>query len=274
MSLVLLNGELLAAATIALALPNRGLQFNDGFFETLVLTAGRLRYAADHAARMQRAAAVLHLQLPAALSSPDALERTLQRVAEANALAAGSRLRLQLWRTGGGLYAPATADVHWLATAVPYAPGGASPARAGFAESIRTQYSPLSFCKGPYALHYVLAAQERVARGLDELLLLDAHGHVAEAGAAAVFWLKDDELFTPALASGCVAGVRRAHLLRVARQHGLRCHEGLYPAAELLGAEAAFTANVAGIRLLSHIDATELMSAHPLLTALRGWEAV
>ncbi|MCC3158974.1 aminotransferase class IV [Hymenobacter sp. 15J16-1T3B] len=273
MSLVLLDGALLPAADLALPLPNRGLQFNDGFFETLVLVAGRLRYAADHAARMRWAATALHLALPAALNTPSGLERTLQQLAEANGLTAACRLRLQFWRAGGGLYAPATGAVHWLLTAAPFEPGPATAARAAFATSLRTHFSPVSFCKGPYSLHYVLAAQERAARGFDELLLLDAQGHVAEAVAAAVFWLQDGVLFTPALESGCVAGVRRAHLLRVAQQRSVPCQVGLFPAEALLRAEAVFTANVAGIRPLASLEATPLTTEHPLLEALRRWEA-
>lgn len=274
MSLVLLDGALLPAADLALPLPNRGLQFNDGFFETLVLTAGQLRYGAGHVARMRQAAKALALQLPAALSTPSSLEEQLRRLAEANGLTVACRLRLQLWRAGGGLYAPDSFETHWLATAAPLVPGPATPARADFAASTRTYFSPVSFCKGPYALHYVLAAQERTARGLDELLLLDAHGHVAEAVAAAVFWLKDGQLFTPALTSGCVAGVRRAHVLAVARAHGLPSQEGLFTPAELLAAEVVFTANVAGLRVLTPVAGHALAASHPLLEQLRRWEAV
>ena len=65
------------------------------------------------------------------------------------------------------------------------------------------------------------AAHERQQRGLDEIILCDAAGHIAEAGAAAIFWVKDEVLLTPALASGCVAGVRRAQVLRAAQAAGV-----------------------------------------------------
>ena len=91
---------------------------------------------------------------------------------------------------------------------------------------------------------------------------------MAEAGAAAVFWLKNKELFTPALASGCVAGVRRAALLRVARAQGLGCHEGLFQPAELLAADAVFVANVAGVRVVRQVGATPLPLPVPALLAL------
>ena len=112
--MLLLNGHLLAVA--ALPLPNRGLAFGDGFFETLILADGCLRYADLHLARMQRAAAALYLTLPAALASAAALEATLAGLAVANGWPA-ARLRVQLWRAGGGRYSPTTDAAEWLATA-------------------------------------------------------------------------------------------------------------------------------------------------------------
>jgi branched-subunit amino acid aminotransferase/4-amino-4-deoxychorismate lyase len=248
--MLLFNNTLLPAAT--LPLPNRGLAFGDGFFETLVFTGGRLRYAASHLARMQRAAAALYLTLPTALATPEALEATLAGLATANSLAT-ARLRLQLWRTGGGRYTPTTDAPEWLATAEPFVPDDAPLWRVDFAHDTYSISSPLSFCKGPQAWLYVRAAHERQQRGLDELILCDAAGHVAEAGAAAIFWVKDKVLFTPSLASGCVAGVRRAELLRAARAQGLECQEGLFKPAALLAAEAAFTANVAAVRVVRQV---------------------
>ena len=100
------------------------------------------------------------------------------------------------------------------------------------------------------------AAHERQQRGLDEIILCDAAGHVAEAGAAAIFWLKDDVLFTPALETGCVAGVRRAQVLRAARAAGVECREGIFSKEMLLAADAAFTANVAAVRTILGLGAT------------------
>lgn len=250
--MVLLTGELVAREAATLPLPNRGLAFGDGFFETLIFTAGQLRYAADHLARMQQAAATLYLTLPAALATPAALAATLAGLAQACQLPA-ARLRLQVWRAGGGRYAPPTGAAEWLATAEPFVPDDSPIARADFARDTQSVLSPLSFCKGPQAWLYVRAAHERQQRGLDELILCDAAGHVAEAGAAAIFWVKGDVLYTPALASGCVAGVRRAALLRAARAQGLACREGLFQPAALLAADAVFTANVAAVRVVQQV---------------------
>ena len=262
MTQLLVNGELMDAPGCRLPLPNRGLAFGDGFFETLIFSDGRLRLAADHQARMRQAAAVLYLILPEPLATPEALETTLARLAQANQLPA-ARLRLQLWRGGGGRYTPPTEAAEWLATAEAFAPDDAPLGKADFARETNSMHSPLSFCKGPQAWLYVRAAHERQQRGLDEIILCDAAGHVAEAGAAAVFWVKDGVLFTPALETGCVAGVRRAQVLRTARAAGVPYREGLFKQKELLAAEAAFTANVAAVRVIQQLGHANFLPDTP-----------
>ena len=273
--MLLYNGQLHSATGFALPLPNRGLFFNDGFFETMVWAAGTVRYLPYHLARMQQAAAALGLELPAVLATAEALTATLRGlIAAQTSLSAEYRIRLQLWRSGGGLYAPATDAAEWLATSQPFHPNDTPINFCGFAETVRTQLSAVSFCKGPNALNYVLAARERQQRGLDELLLLNAAGHVAEGVAATVFWIRDGQLFTPDLETGCVAGVRRAHLLQVARQLGLPTQEVHAHPDEMQQAEAVFTANVAGIREVQQSGATRYAANHPLLLQLRQAEQI
>ena len=267
--MLLLNNDLVPTA--ALLLPNRGLAFGDGFFETLIFAAGRLRLAPDHLARMQQAATALYLTLPEALATAEALETTLARLAHANDLPA-ARLRLQLWRAGGGRYTPTTDATDWLATAEAFAPDESPITTADFALENHSMHSPLSFCKGPQAWIYVRAAHERQRRGLDEIILCDAAGHVAEAGASAIFWVKDGVLFTPSLASGCVAGVRRAQVLRAARAAGVACRESLFLKEELLGADSVFTTNVAAIRAVERVGDTKFVAPKLLLTVLQTVE--
>jgi branched-subunit amino acid aminotransferase/4-amino-4-deoxychorismate lyase len=262
MGKLLFNGTLLEADSAALSLPNRGLAFGDGFFETLIFSQSQLHLATDHVSRMQRAATALHLRLPTPLATAEALESTLAQLVTAQKLPA-ARLRLQLWRSGGGRYTPSTAAAEWLATAEPFEADDTPIAHADFALETQSIFSPLSFCKGPQAWLYVRAAHERQQRQLDEIILCDAAGHIAEAGAAAIFWLKQGQLYTPALSTGCVAGVRRAEVLRIARAQGIVCEEGLFQPEALLAAEAVFTANVAAIRLMLQVGQQVFAAAEP-----------
>ncbi|AII53726.1 aminotransferase class IV [Hymenobacter sp. APR13] len=270
--MVLYNGELLPADAVRLPLPNRGLYFNDGFFETLVWEPTGLRYLPHHLARMQRAAAALGLQLPATLATGATLTTTVRQLA-ATAPEPLQRIRLQLWRSGGGLYAPTTPQTDWLLTTQPFTALETPIQQCDFAETVRTHASAVSFCKGPNALTYVLAAQERQRRGLDEVILLSHEGYVAETVAACVGWVRAGILYVPAEAAGGIAGTRLAHLRGVAASLGVSWQEGVYQPAELLRAEAVFTANIAGIRPVQAIHGQLFDSvAHPLLRRLQKAE--
>ncbi|RSK44783.1 aminotransferase class IV [Hymenobacter perfusus] len=266
--MVLYNGELIPADAVRLPLPNRGLYFNDGFFETLVWEPAGLRYLPYHLARMQRAAAALGLQLPPALATGPALTATVHHLA-GTAPEPLQRIRLQLWRGGGGLYTPTTKQAHWLLTTQPFAPAEKPILRCDFAETVLLHYSPVSFCKGPNALTYVLAARERQQRELDEVILLSGSGHVAETVAAAIGWISHGTVYVPAEAAGGVAGTRLSHLRAVATALGIEWQAGLYQPDELLRAEAVFTANVAGIRAVEMVGTARFHSAsHSLLRQL------
>ena len=246
------------------SLVNRGLAFGDGFFETFIFRGSRygrsrLPYATHHLARMQRAAHVLHLRLPEQLSTVKGLTETIANSAGANGFS-DARLRLQIWRSGGGRYTPETDVVDWLVTAEEFIPDNSPIVTAGFATATNSIYSPLSFCKGPQAWLYVRAAHERQQRGLDEIILCDAAGHVAEAGTAAIFWMNNGVLFTPSLETGCVAGVGRAGKIRMAQTLGIECREGLFVRDELLNAETAFTVNVASTRLILQLGNTKFQN--------------
>lgn len=270
--MLLYNGQLVAE-TAPLPLPNRGLYYNDGFFETMIWDRAGIRYLPQHLTRMQRAAQALGLVLPPELE-PDHLAATLGRlVAAQNGAAVPQRLRLQVWRAGAGLYTPTTTACEWLATTQDFTPQDVPIDQAAFATSLFTSYSPFSFCKGPNALTYVQAARERDQRGLGELVLLSADGYVAETIAAGLGWIRDGTVYTPTEATGAVAGTRLAYLRTVAQRRGIAWQTGRFRPAEMLAAETVFTANIAGIRLIRRIEKVSFGAAeHPLLQRLRAAE--
>jgi branched-subunit amino acid aminotransferase/4-amino-4-deoxychorismate lyase len=114
-------------------------------------------------------------------------------------------------------------------------------------------YSPFSFFKGPYALHYVQAGRAKQSAGWQEAILRDAQGHVSEALVSNIFWLKDQVLYTPALETGCIAGIMRLNVLRACQMLRLEVREGLFKEAELLSADLVFTSNVTGLRVIQAI---------------------
>jgi branched-subunit amino acid aminotransferase/4-amino-4-deoxychorismate lyase len=233
---------------------NRAFQYNDGLFDTLIFTDGRIRFLHDHLGRLRRALGVLGLVLPEAWLGEALWQQQVAGLIRENAITAPAiRIKANIWRQAGGLFTPESDQGEILLTVAAQAELPSIIGQAGFIHSAPVPYSPFSFFKGPYALHYVQAGREKKRAGWEEGILLDAQGHVSEALVSNIFWLKDQVLYTPALETGCIAGIMRLNVLRACQMLRLEVREGLFKEAELLSADLVFTSNVTGLRVIQAI---------------------
>ncbi|WP_161887709.1 aminotransferase class IV [Pontibacter russatus] len=267
--LLLFNNHIVTDDELRLPLSNRAFQYNDGFFETIIIRQGRLRFWEAHEQRMQEAARALQLQLPPLFFSSELTERLLELATQQHALAHG-RLKLKVWRAGAGLYTPETNNVDWLAAAQPTEAIYNLPLQVGVCRQTHTLYSPLSHFKGPNAPVYVQAGLEKKAHGKDDMLLLDRQSTVSEFTAANVFWIQGDALCTPPLETGCINGVLRRSILRWCLQQQVKVEECSATVEQLGRANVVFAANVTGIRAVGRLEESELPTQHPLLDRLQS----
>lgn len=240
------NSDMLSVASFGLQASNRAFQYGDGLFETIRYEAGHLWFWPDHFDRLTRGMVALQLA-PTTPFETDDLQAAILNVVEQNGLAnKPARIKLQVWRQPGGLYTPTTHAADWLLTAQPTEPFGiTSKPRLGIFRDVRLSPSIVSAYKTMNALPYVLAGLFRQQHRYDEALLLDTHGHIAECVASSIFWVKDHQLFTPSLETGCIDGIVRRQIMR---KHPVR--EGLFLPEVLSDADAVFCANVNGIQAL------------------------
>jgi len=265
---LLYNGLLMPEEELRLPLTNRAFQYNDGFFETIMVVKGRLRFWQDHVARMREAAFALRLELPSIFFSVEFEEQLLELARTFGALTNG-RLKLKVWRAGAGLYTPQTNEVVWLAMAQAATPVPEKSIQVGVCHGITTLFSPLSHFKGPNAPLYVLAGVEKQERGVDDLVLLNRQQIVAELISSNLFWIRDNVLYTPAMDTGCVNGILRRNILRHCQVAGIKVREAYFPVDKVQQADAAFAANVTGLRPISSIEGIAMPTNHPLTSQLQ-----
>jgi len=77
-------------------------------------------------------------------------------------------------------------------------------------------------------------------QGLDEVVLLNERGEVAECTSANIFAVQERQVWTPPLAAGCLPGVTRAILLEEIRVPGLQVGEKTLVPADLEAANEVF----------------------------------
>lgn len=83
-------------------------------------------------------------------------------------------------------------------------------------------------------LNFRLSRIEADIRGLDDAILLNSRGHVAETGGACLLLRRGDTLVTPALSEGILESITREHLMELARRElGMRVVERPVDRSEL-----------------------------------------
>jgi branched-chain amino acid aminotransferase len=244
---MLFDGELQSDWPAGLQLVQRALYYADGLFESMRVIDGRAPLLARHWARLHDGLTRLGFDVPANWSA-DFWAGEIARVAPSQA-----RVRLQVWRAPGGLYAPRDNRPHYLVTAGALERAGFDWPEAGLhvglCRQVRLPIDAFSALKTLNAPRYVAAAREAAAAGWDDALLLNTRERVCEATASNVFWIRGRTLHTPPLGEGCVAGVLRALVLEHAPRAGLVVREKAATFAAVLGADEVFLTNaVRGLR--------------------------
>ncbi|MBC8154417.1 MAG: aminotransferase class IV family protein [Bacteroidetes bacterium] len=258
------NSVLSPLSDFGVDVEDRAFQYGDGLFETLRYQGGRVAFWPDHYDRLRRGMAACRLDPPADFTS-GALHGQLLALLDRNELTGRTaRIKIQVWRQPGGLYTPTNNRANILITARLGQPFTVSEReRLGIFEGVRLSPSVVSAYKTTSALPYVLAGLAKQDGGFDDMLLLDTHGHVAECIASAVFWVRGETLWMPSLQTGCIDGILRRQLLRLAPELGFQVREGLFSPEEV-AADAVFCGNVMGIQRFGAVNGLAVNQKKPL----------
>ena len=246
------NSWVLPLKKIGLEIQNRAFCYGDGLFETIVTGPERINLLPYHTDRLTRACKILNIEIP---SDIQRLEKMIGELISVNELSGDVRAKIQIWRKPGGLYEPEESTSSYLLTVSPTDyPFYSSIDQIGVSKNAKLVYHQLSFAKTISALPYVMAGMEKKERGMDELIITNGEGKVAECISSNLFWLKDAQLCTPSLKTGCVAGTMRAYLLETLSNQGQKLLETKVAPGELKVADSVFLTNAAGIRWVRQFE--------------------
>jgi branched-chain amino acid aminotransferase len=117
----------------------------------------------------------------------------------------------------------------------------------------------------------VLASIEARRQGADEAVLLNGQGLIAECTADNLFLVSGGRVLTPAVASGALAGITRALVVRLLTAQGIECAEAALTPADAWTADELFlTGTGAEIVPVCEIDGRPLPAARPVTERVRA----
>jgi branched-chain amino acid aminotransferase len=109
-----------------------------------------------------------------------------------------------------------------------------------------------------------LAKDEAEEKGVDEAILLDSHGHVAEGSACNLFLVRDGVLATTPITGDILEGITRRSVLQMAHDLGLPTEQREIDRSELYVADEAFFCGT-GVQIapIATIDGRRVGEAMP-----------
>ena len=241
-----IDGRYCAAEEARVSVLDHGLLYGDGAFEGIRVYYGRAFYLAAHLRRLADSCRLLDLKLPRGI---DEISQACGRLAE---VMGDGYLRVVVTRGEGGLgldpsrcTAPTifiiAAPIR-LASDEVYATGArliTAGVRRLSSDSLDGRAKTLNY------LNSILAKQQANAAGMDEALLLNHQGNVAEGTADNLFIVRGGRLLTPPPTDGGLDGITRRLVLRLAVELGVDAAEAHLTLYDVYTAEEAFLTGTA-----------------------------
>lgn len=223
----------------------------------------------DHMKRLFRSAKIYHMEPP--LSLEGAIKVTKDLVAMNGVPTCYIRPIVYLGYGEIGLN-PLTSKVRMAIACWPW---GAYLGEESFQTGVRVKVSswrrldpniipPAAKATGQY-LNSSLAKAEAVKAGYDEGILLNTNGYVTDGSGENLFIVRDGTLLTPPLSAGCLEGITRASIMRIAADEGIPVREANLVRTDLyLADEAFFTGTAAEVVPIREVDDRVLGDPGPI----------
>ncbi|MDQ3071950.1 MAG: aminotransferase class IV [Bacteroidota bacterium] len=248
MQYVNINRLYTAEKETAISINNRAFRYGDALFETIRVVRNRVLLWELHLERLTASCALLKYNLHGAEND---LESLILETVKKNGLE-NARIKLTIFRNDGGLYEPDNNNANFLIEASHLDAGyplNETGLTLGLYEALGKPLNWLSNLKTCNALIFVIATLHKKHLGLDDCLIVNTEGRIAEASSSNIFIVKNKSLITPPLSEGCLNGVMRTHIIQLAKRNGIPVFEKAVTINDLSGCDELFlTSAIRGIR--------------------------
>ena len=240
---------------------NRSLRYGEGLFETIQMR-GDIPLLFDlHMERLTRGLALLELELPKYVN-PAYFREFMTELRRKNQTGSFTRIRLTVLKGEGGVFEDPHPPAHFLIQAWPLGKNPEELNESGLLIDVyphaRLSSDAFSSLKTNNFLPYAMAASWARRNNLNDALMLNASGRLAESAIANLFAVFENSILTPPLEEGCIAGVVRSFLLNHQADIGFRIQESELPVDTLMQASAVFLSNAGyGIRWVAGFQGIE-----------------
>src|SRR5947209_1300282 len=262
--LIWIDGQYSDKANARVSVFDHGLLYGDGVFEGIRVYNRRIFRLAQHLDRLYASAKGVWIDVPL---SKDAMTRLVEEAVRKSGLE-DAYIRLLVTRGVGDLGLDprkcAKPSIICIVDTIALWPADryerglvalTAPTPISHRESLSPRIKSLNY------LSHILAKVEGIAAGVDEVIMLDAGGYVAEASGMNLFAVTNGTLKTPPAYAGILRGVTRDAVIELAHEANYGIEEHPLNRYDLYTAQEVFlTGTAAEIVSVSKLDGRSIGS--------------
>ena len=118
-------------------------------------------------------------------------------------------------------------------------------------------------------INNILAKIEANNANVDDAIMLDLYGFVAETNATNIFMIKNESVYTP-LADACLPGITRGLIIKICSENKIPIYEKNISVTELYNADQVFTTGTMGeLAQVTEIDKRKIKNQGGILDKLK-----
>jgi branched-chain amino acid aminotransferase len=266
-----MDGELVAWQDAKIHVLSHALHYGSGVFEGIrayeTPRGAAVWHLEEHLKRLFRSAKLYHMDIP---FSQEAIVAATKEVVRANDLTSCYIRPLVIRGYGEMGVNPLQAPVNISIAAWPW---GAYLGEDALERGVRIKISSwrrngqnslpaAAKATGQY-INSVLAKVESLKAGYDEAIMLNEAGFITDGSGENVFAVRDGLITTPPIAAGCLDGITRGTVIRLAREAGYTVSEENLTRTDLYNAdECFFTGTAAELTPIREVDDRTVGEGH------------
>ena len=209
------NDKLYKEDTPVITPGNRSLKYGDGLFETMKVQNGLIQLKEYHFERLFSGMYVLQFEIPKYFTEEYFTDK-ITELCKKNGHALSARVRLMVFRGDGGLYDAKDHLPNYIIQTWDVESSGELNSNGLIIDiysEAKKSCDKFSNIKHNNFLPYAMGALYAQQVKINDCVILNNYHRICDTTIANIFIVKDEEIYTPPLDEGCIAGVMRRFLL-------------------------------------------------------------
>jgi branched-chain amino acid aminotransferase len=250
-SLTLINGEIFKKEDAKISIFDRGFLFGDSIYEVTISFKRKLLFFDEHLERLFNSAKLIKLELDYSKEEIiDNAVKLLKAFDEENAY-----IRIIITRGIDEISLNPSNGIKqnliMITKKAPFYPDNLYTKGIYLNLVERRRNDKLALdpnAKSGNYLNNILAIKDAKVNNAYDAIMENADGHITEGTTFNIWYVKDNEIYTPHAKSGLLKGITRAKLLDFARSNNIIVHENLCKKEDFYNADEVFiTSSTKGI---------------------------